>query len=399
MMKKVCSIFIFLSFFILSGCWDQYELEERANILGLAIDLVEQEDIKEENEVTHPEGEFPNEKRHTFYKITAQIAVPGKIKLGPEGGSEGSDKTSWVIQTTGHTLKDAMANLQQQLAERLYLGHLQIVIISDEIAERGIEDVNDYLGRNPEVRRTAWMVVNKKDASKVIQAAPPLETVPSLYLSDTLDNAVKFGKLPREYLGRFWIDLSDKGIDGILPAVKVVDNDRIMVDGFALFRGEKMVDRTTPIEIGVLMNLTESNAGGYSTPVEVQDGIYFIESQERTNNIDVTLKDGEPTANISVKIDAILDEQINTDSLNDEVINEIEKEANKKMEKLSQKLVASLQDTGSDALGIGARIRAKHGGYWDKEIQSDEKWIDVFQEMDISITYHYRIRRAGIRSQ
>ncbi|WP_052345910.1 hypothetical protein [Paucisalibacillus sp. EB02] len=67
------------------------------------------------------------------------------------------------------------------------------------------------------------MVVNSSDAKKVLEAAPPVENVPSLYLSDTLDNAVRFGKLPREYLGRYWIDLSDTGVDATLPRVRVIN--------------------------------------------------------------------------------------------------------------------------------------------------------------------------------
>lgn len=383
---------------LLSGCWDQYELEDRANILGIAVDLVDESEIEDELEVTHKKGEFP-ERKGTYYKVTAQIAVPGKIKLGPEGGSEGSDKTSWIIQTIGHTMKDAMAGLQQQLAERLYLGHLQIVIVSDEIAEKGIEDINDYLGRNPQVRRTAWMVINEKDAAKVLQAAPPLETVPALYVADTLDNAVKFGKLPREYLGRFWIDLSDQGIDGVLPAVKVVNNDRILVDGIALFNREKMVERTSPIEIGVFMGLKESNAGGYSIPVHVDEGIYFLESQERKNKIKVNIQNGQPNAKIKVEIDAEIEEQLETDTLDEDKMDKIEKEANKQFEKIANDLIKKMQEKGTDPLGIGARIRGKYGSYWDKEIKTDSKWLEVYKNMDIKIDAVYTLRRAGIRSE
>lgn len=79
-------VFLIIGFtLLLTGCWDRYELEDRANILGLAVDLAEKDDLREEPEVTHRQGHFPIEKKETLYKVTAQIAVPGKIKLGPEG--------------------------------------------------------------------------------------------------------------------------------------------------------------------------------------------------------------------------------------------------------------------------------------------------------------------------
>lgn len=79
-------LLMMISSSFLTGCWDRYELENRANILGLAIDMAEEHELREEPEVTHRLGHFPDEKRDQFYKVTAQIALPGKIKLGPEGG-------------------------------------------------------------------------------------------------------------------------------------------------------------------------------------------------------------------------------------------------------------------------------------------------------------------------
>lgn len=395
-MKKVrSSILILAAIFLLSGCWDRYELEERANVLGLAIDLAEDES---ELEVTHQSGEFPDEEKKPSYKVTAQIALPGKIKLGPEGGGgEGSEKTAWILETYGHTLRDAMANLQQQLAEKLYLGHLQIIVVSDEVAKTGIGDINEYLRRNYEVRRTAWMTVNKKDAAKVLRAAPPLETVPALYLSETLDNAVRFGKLPREYLGKFWIDVSDVGIDPVLPGVKVINNDRILVDGLAYFRGEKMVGLTNPMEIGIYMDMKEKSSGGYpiSLSLDDHDGVFIVETQERQSEIKVAIEDGKPTASIKVEVDANIDEAIGA-TLNGSLVEKIEQKANEKTEENCMNLIKQLQEKGADVLGLGARIRARHSDYWKKEVKTDDKWSEVFKDMEISVSFDYTIRRTGM---
>jgi spore germination protein KC len=399
-MRRLYMVVLFgLGSLLLAGCWDRYELEERANILGLAIDLANEEEIKAEPEVTHRKGQFPEEKRDNLFKVTAQVALPGKIKLGPEGGGgEGSEKTAWVLESYGHTLKDAMANLQQQLAGKLYLGHVQIVVVSDEIAKKGITEVNDFLRRDHEVRRTAWLVINEKDAAKVLKTAPPLETVPSLYLADTLDNAVRFGKLPREYLGKFWIDISDDGIDGLIPAVTVIDGDRIMVDGLAYFRGEKMVGRSKPIEIGAYMTMKEKNPGGYSIAVSLKEekGVYLIKTLERKSRILVNIKGGKPSATIDVKLDAIIEEEINTSNLNEETVKKIEKRANKKMEDISNEFVKKLQEKGSDVLGLGARVRAKFGYYWDQNVKTDENWSEIFKEMDVQVKVSYSIRRTGM---
>ena len=382
----------------LSGCWDRYELEERANILGIAIDIATEEDMGEEPEVTHQKGDFPGQDDNLI-KLTAQISLPGKIKLGPEGGGgEGSEKNSWVLETVGHSVKDAITNLQQQLAEKLYLGHLQIIVISEDVAENGIEEINDYFRRNPEVRRTAWMIVNKNDAKKVLEAAPPVENVPSLYLSDTLDNAVRFGKLPREYLGMFWIDLSNPGVDATLPRVRVINNDRILIDGMAYFKGNKMINKFSPIEIGMYMALKGMNPAGYSVPISLpnEEGVYMVKAVGRDSKIKSKIEKGKPTTTFEVNIDAMIEEEIESNQLDLSTIQEIEDAASKRVNKMANNFIRQLQEDQSDIFGLGARIRAKYPNYWDKHVKTDEKWAEIYKDMDIEIDYNISIRRTGM---
>lgn len=389
------SLLLILCCIFLTGCWDRFELEERANILGLAIDYVEKPEFKEP-EVTHRYGEFPNEDMKRI-KVTAQIAIPGKIKLGPEGGGgQGSEKTAWVIETYAHTFNDAVSNLQQQLAEKIYLGHLQIVVISEDVAKDGVNDINEYLRRNHEVRRTAWMVVTGGDAAKTLKVAPPLETVPGLYLSDTLKHAVRFGKLPREYLGKFWIDLADDGVDATIPFVKPIENDRILIDGLAYFDGDKMMGKTDPISIGSFMALKEKNPGGQTVAVGLGDTVYMVQSRERKSKIKVEVKNGEPSATINVEIDAEVTEQVKGNKLNEATLNKIEKKLEESTTEGFTQFIKTLQEDGSDIIGFGARIRAKYDSYWAQNIKTSEDWTEAYKEMDVNITVNFNLKRTGM---
>lgn len=127
--------FVLIAVFLLSGCWDRYELEERANILALSIDIAEEGEDIEMPEVTHSKGEFPAEEK-IIYKVATQLAVPGKIMLGPEGGDTNSAETDWLLVTYGYSMKDVLSNLQQELAEKIYLGHIQLIVVSDKIAKK-----------------------------------------------------------------------------------------------------------------------------------------------------------------------------------------------------------------------------------------------------------------------
>ena len=399
-MKKV-SLFAFLIIAIpfMTACWDRYELEERANILGLAVDYADESTADFTiPEVSHRKGEFPNSGNKKLYKVTAQLAVPGKIKLGPEGGSgSGADKTSWVLETVGYTLKDAMLNLQQQLAEKLYLGHLQIVVVSGEIAEDGLTDINDFLRRDYEVRRTAWIVVTEEKASDVLETAPPIEIVPALYLSLTLDNAMRFGKISKGYIGKFWTDLADVGVDAKLPVVKVIEKNRIMLTGLAYFKGNQKVGSMSPIEIGGYLAMREKNPGGYSITVSSEDGgVYIVESIKRDAEINVNVKNGKPTAKIDVRVESTIEEETKENDLGKKKLEEIETKASEQVEEILNDLVEKWQEDQSDVLGIGARIRAYHSKYWDQDVKDEEKWRELYKEMDIQVNVRFKIMRTGM---
>ncbi|MFP7200402.1 Ger(x)C family spore germination protein [Lysinibacillus halotolerans] len=397
MNKKLLIILILLFSPILTACWDRYELEERANILGLSIDIAERE--SDTPELSYSEDKFPGGEQNALYRVTAQLAVPGKIKLGPEGvGGDGSGQTAWVLETVGHTLDDAMSNLQQQLAEKLYLGHLQIVIINDEVAKEGMDVINDFLKRNYEVRRTAWMVISEDVASDVLEAAPPIETVPALYLSETLENAARLGQLPTEYLGKFWVDLEEEGVDAKLPLVKVLEKERILINGLAFFNGEKMVGTMTPIEIGAYLAMREKNPGGYPIAVSSKDGeVYLVESLKRDSKIKVNVKNGQPKAFIDVEIDSSIDEEIGANDLSKQKVDELEQEASRVAGERFEETLKKWQEKESDILGLGGRVRAFYPKYWDENVKTDEKWAEVYKKMTIKVNVKYRIKHAGMQ--
>lgn len=398
-MKKLFLLtLMIMTLLFLTACWDRYELEERANILGIAVDYADEstEDFTIP-EVSHLKGKFPGNNKK-LYKITAQLAVPGKIKLGPEGDSSGgSGETSWILETVGYTMKDALLNLQQQLAEKLYLGHLQIVIVNSEIAKDGLEDINDFLRRDYEVRRTAWMAITEQKASKVLQTAPPMQTVPALYLSQTLDNAMRFGKLPKGYLGKFWVDLDDVGVDGNLPLIKVIERDRIMVTGVAYFIDDNMVSKMSPIELGGYLAMRERNPGGYTVAVSTDDGgVYLVESLRRDSKINITIEDGKPNAVINVEIEGQIEEETKANDLGLKKLEEVELKVNDLANQVFNEEIKSWQEKGADLLGIGARVRAFHSKYWHQEVETEERWREIYKEMDIQVKVDFKIERTGM---
>jgi spore germination protein KC len=122
---------------LLTGCWDRLEIEERAVVLGISVDVAGPSADKEEDEISYLAGSY-SAPHNEMIRVAVQIALPGKIPLGPGesgGGKGGARQTVWVIDVVGNTIDDALMNLQQQISGRLFFGHLRVIVVSEELAK------------------------------------------------------------------------------------------------------------------------------------------------------------------------------------------------------------------------------------------------------------------------
>lgn len=401
MFKKIltlAAIFI-LTVPLLSGCWDRTEIEQRAAVLGIAIDLPDGE--QDALDVTHP----PNVSTSPRVSLTAYIAVPGRIALGAEGGGGGQsgsaeEKSIWPLQAAGENIADALANLQQKVAETLFLGHLRVIVVSKELAERGLADVNDYFRRSPKVRRTTWMMVSEKRAADLMSVAPPMERVPILYILQTMERAEDMGKLPRDFVGNFWTLESSDGQDGYLPYISKEGDSNIKINGLACFHGNKLAITSSPFEIMTLMEINGMNPAGYSIPVHTDDGVFEVTVFRRLARIHTQIVNGVPVARVSIHLDVNISEKWKgtADLQNPATISSIKQAVNDGVHRSCLAFIKKTQKNQTDIFGFGEHLRAAHPAYWQSKVRSKSNWEKLYPALKIDIKVTSRIHRMGMKT-
>ncbi|GMK44586.1 hypothetical protein PghCCS26_17140 [Paenibacillus glycanilyticus] len=401
--RTLCAIMLAVPF--LTGCWDRLEIEERAVVLGVSIDKVNMETAeKEEDEISHLRGTIPTPEKG-MVRVAVQIALPGRIPLGPGesgGGGGGSvGKTVWVIDVVGHSLDDAIMNLQQQVSSKLFFGHLRVIVISEAVARNGLENINDYFRRNSEVRRMAWMMVAKGQARKLMLAAPPLERVPTLYLMSTLDEGIRMGKFPKDYIGIFWSNVSKKGQEGFLPYVEIKKEENVEIKGLAYFVGDQMVGVTKPLEIAGYLGIKGINPAGYRVFVQLSNPEQTImtTATHRRSKIKVQIKDGIPHFTIDMGIELNVEGKLSDEIQinNPEVLRMIEEKQTEDAVKSYSKLIKDSQEKGSDYFGFGEIVRAKKPRYWNKRIKTAEEWGKMYRNCTFDVKVTLKVRRIGMK--
>lgn len=399
------TIVLLLSCSLLTGCWDRMEIEERAVVLGISIDTADKDAEAREDEISHLRGKYPAPKQELI-QLSVQIALPGRIPLGPgEGGGsgEGEQETVWVLDVVGHTVDDAMMNLQQQISGKLFFGHLRVIVVSEEFARKGLQNLNDYLHRNAEVRRMAWLMVSKGKAKNHMQAAPKLERVPALYLASTLDDAVKQGKFPSNYVGTFWSNSSKKGQEGFLPYIKIMKGDNVEISGMAFFKGAKMVGVTKPFEIAGYLVIKGISPAGYRGIIHIGNDsqVVTIHATNRESEIKVDIKNGIPHFTITAMTEVNIEEK-NTDTLSvnsTKILEEIAHENEHSVKQLLIGLIQKTQKKESDIFGFGELVRAKKPSYWKSHVKSAEQWGKIYRNVTFDYRVTSKVRRIGMKAE
>jgi|GEM_PF-295650 germination protein, Ger(x)C family len=396
---------------LLSGCWDRLELDDRAIVLGVSIDEVNDEELlAEESEVTHLRGTIPAPKKGMI-RVGVQIALPGRIPLGPgEGGGGGggggeTNDTIWVLDVVGHTIDDAFTILQQQVSSRLFFGHLRIIVVSEKIARKGMGNINDYFRRNPAVRRMAWMMVSKGKAREMLNASPKLERIPTLYLMSTLDNGIRLGKFPKDYIGQYWSNTSKLGQEGFLPYIDIKKEQNVEVSGIAYFKSEQMVGVTKTLEIAGYLGLRGVNPAGYRTFVILDKNdlstAVMVNVRHRDVKWSLQIKDGIPHFTIKVELEVDLDEKYTSNSkvVSLSEIQKIEKQHEEVSVKAYENFLRKTQVKQSDFIGFGEYVRAKNPEFWKQHIRTKEDWQRMYKDVTFDIQVDVRLRRMGMKTQ
>lgn len=399
-----------LVFPFLAGCWDRLEIEDRAVVLGVSIDKAPPESASEETEVVHVQGVIPIPDTKMI-RVAVQIAIPGRIPLGPgesggggTGGKKGSNEnTVWVLSVVGHTVDDAMMNLQQQVASRLFFGHLRVIVISEDVAKEGLENINDYFRRNSEVRRMAWMMIAKDKAIDFLTAAPKLERVPTLYLLSTLEEGLKLGKFPKDFIGIFWSNSSKKGQEGFLPYVDLKKENNVEIKGLAYFKNSEMIGTTTPLEIAAYMAIKGLNPAGYRVMVKMDgpEDTVITAATHRKAKYDVRFVGGRPQFAIHISFEMNIEEKYSEQlKLNNQrILRQVEDNQAELAKEYFEKFILKTQEAHSDIFGFGEYIRAKRPGFWNRYVKTKEKWQEMYPDAKFDITVDMKIRRIGMEAR
>lgn len=144
---------------LLSGCWNRRELETLGIILAAGYDW---DEARQE------------------YVVSAQMAKPQAMQGDAGGGAQGP--TAHVFSARGKTVFDASRNLALVATRKAWWGHVQVLVIGEAAAKRGLDGLLDFVERDGETRPIYYVIVTKGWAGDLMHLRASPESVPALGL-------------------------------------------------------------------------------------------------------------------------------------------------------------------------------------------------------------------------
>ena len=182
---KTASLLIFL-LFCLSGCFEKRELEDLAYVIAIGIDT----------------GETQK------YNITYQVAVP--IKIAGEGSDNAGKDSTTLVTSEADSLYNSISKVNSLISKELTLSHNKIIVCSEELAQKGLDEILNSLITSREIRPKTSIIIHKGKSKEFLENLEPiLEKNPARYYDLLLSSSEYTGYAVDNSLFSFYLSTQD----------------------------------------------------------------------------------------------------------------------------------------------------------------------------------------------
>ena len=377
--------FLILACFILviAGCWSRHELNTLAIVSGVGIDQSEadQEQVR----------------------VTVQIIKPGGLST-PSGrggggvGGGGGGNAYLNFSNTAETTFDAIREFTHVVNRKLYFSHSKVLVISQEIAEKGVRRHLDLFFRDQEPRLTSWVVVVKGKAEEVFTTKAEIEQIPAMNIAQMIDAQGATSEIGVANINDFMCRLMCKCTAPIATLLEVKESGTEKIaelTGTAVFKRDKMVGFFDKAESrGLLWVLGEVKSGIIIVPDPKGEGKVSLEIIQAKGKIVPEGKNGSPEITIKISAEGNLGAQMSEQDLTETAAwKSLEKGMARAIENEVNASVKKAQKLKADVFEFGDMMHKKQPFLW-KELEP--QWEEIFPELKVNVMVEAKLRGSGL---
>lgn len=376
MKPRVLVAFIILLLGILvSGCWDSIEIQKRAFIIGVGVDAISA-------------GPSPQD------KFLVSVEIP-KLASAAQGQS-GEVPGAYLLQATGSTVFTALRHMAARSNLSLFFGHMRLLVIGEEAARRGLENILDVWERGTEASRRFRVVVANGEAREVLSVAAPTTEVTSLFIYDVMDNTTKTSHfITGSTYGGILMALHETG-NVLLPRVTPGKED-VVVAGSGIIKDWKLVGWLDEVETRAVGLILGYIRGGTIDLIDYPNDAnrVTLEILNASRQLRPRITGDEVTVDIRVNVQVrVAEAEVEEQVADQEYLQKAEALAAEQLKEDIEKVIAKLQkEFQADVIGLGWLIQRDMTKDWQ---HLKDNWSEIFSRAKTNVEVTVRIREIGM---
>lgn len=379
-LKRILLILLItLMFLSVTACWDRTEVDETAIVIGLGIDKVP--------------GKKP-------FLLTVQIVNP--IAKTSGGSSGGAQKPYLVLSSQGKSFFEAVRNFATITPRKLIFSHNKMIVMGKGLAQSGIAQVMDYMDRDPEFRRTSWMLVANDTAKKIIEAQVPIEALPAKGVEIMMLGFQRNAFVYPITRNKFVLNLKSDTKVSYAPIIelKKTKNSQIKIIKTAIFKSNRLIGELNAEESRSLLWLKNEIIGDtVIIPFESKGGqqqLISIDINEGKTEITPVFSAEGVRMQITCQGKATLQEaentriQIKSQKVFDEVNSQVEEILKSRLERT---IVKAQKQYNADFVEFATTIHNYSPQEWNRV---KNRWQEVFPAIKFSVAFDIKTTKIGM---
>lgn len=360
---------------LLSGCWDNRELDSLFIVTGIALDKAPDSDL---------------------ITVTLQIGkTESKTGASSESGSQ-EDKNAIILKASGRTPLHGIKRLNFNSSRSLFYEHNQAVLFSSELAREGLKEYLDFFLRDYESRMEVPVFVTDGPTDRILAVDLEQEQSAGMYLARVIQDLSKLSPYYKVRMLDFLSRTREETVSALIPMVAAYDEEdlqKLQICGMAIFKDGKMLDSLNNYEtLGYILAMGDVKLIGIEAQSE--KGHVIFNTINLDTKRDVKLRqDGGVQVKLSVEGALGIGELKGFNGMDfPKVIPELTKMAEERIKEQIAETFEKAKSLEADIYAIGSEIHRKHPKKWE---QMKSSWGSVFSNIDLTVDVKVEIPETG----
>jgi len=376
MKKALCLIIAALFLLSTAGCWSMVELERRAIVSGVAIDRSE-------------DG---------LLEVSCQVIKPGEVKTGILGQRGGGGPPVMVFSARGNTVFEAIREMASESGRKLFFGQSKVLIIGEEAARYGIEDMLDFFNRDAELRRRAFMAITPGKAADLLYADLSMAGIPAFGIADVIEYSRVNSRAAVVRIQDYVREISEASSQSVASRLTIYEDKRgkkgVRASGAAVFKEYRMIGYLNEEETrGLLWVTGQVKSGIVSAPLEAEKRV-AMEVLRAESKITPEIDNDGARIKININVVGNIGEVQDKDlDINDpKVIPGLEKKLSGTVSQEVWAAINTARELHTDIFGFGEKVRRKYPRQW-RDYSS--RWASLFRTIPVEVSVSVVLKRTG----